>query len=58
MPIVEGSVYAIHARFASDAPSTLTPQLEKVEHSFRELGLTKNTLAVQRLFTNEVVQVL
>jgi NitT/TauT family transport system substrate-binding protein len=32
--------------------------LEKVERTFRELGLTKNTLVVQRLFTNEVVQAL
>ena len=32
--------------------------LEKVERTFRELGLTKNTLEVQRLFTNEFVQVL
>jgi NitT/TauT family transport system substrate-binding protein len=32
--------------------------LEKVERTFRELGLTKNTLEVQRLFTNEVVQAL
>jgi NitT/TauT family transport system substrate-binding protein len=32
--------------------------LEKVEHTFRALGLTKNTLAVQRLFTNEFVQAL
>jgi NitT/TauT family transport system substrate-binding protein len=32
--------------------------LEKVERTFRELGLTKNTLEVQRLFTNDVVQVL
>jgi NitT/TauT family transport system substrate-binding protein len=30
--------------------------LEKVERTFRELGLTKNTLEVQRLFTNEFVQ--
>ena len=32
--------------------------LEKVERTFRELGLTKNTLEVQRLFTNEFVQAL
>ena len=32
--------------------------LEKVERTFRELGLTKNTLEVQRLFTNELVQAL
>jgi len=32
--------------------------LEKVERTFRELGLTKNTLEVQRLFTNEFVPVL
>jgi NitT/TauT family transport system substrate-binding protein len=30
--------------------------LEKVERTFRELGLTKNPLEVQRLFTNEFVQ--
>jgi hypothetical protein len=30
--------------------------LAKVEHTLRELGLTKNTLEVQRLFTNECVQ--
>ena len=30
--------------------------LEKVERTFRELGLTKNVLEVQRLFTNEFVQ--
>ena len=29
--------------------------LEKVERTFRELGLTKHTLEVQRLFTNEFV---
>jgi len=34
------------------------PLLEKVERTFRELGLTKNTLEVQRLFTNEFVQAL
>jgi NitT/TauT family transport system substrate-binding protein len=32
--------------------------LERVERTFRELGLTKNTLEVQRLFTNEFVQAL
>ena len=32
--------------------------LEKVERTFRELGLTKNTLEIQRLFTNEFVQAL
>ena len=32
--------------------------LEKVERTFRELGLTKNTLEVHRLFTNEFVQAL
>jgi NitT/TauT family transport system substrate-binding protein len=32
--------------------------LEKVERTFRELGLTKNTLEVQRLFTNALVQAL
>jgi NitT/TauT family transport system substrate-binding protein len=34
------------------------PLLEKVERTFRELGLTRNTLEVQRLFTNEFVQAL
>ena len=34
------------------------PLLEKVERTFRELGLIKNTLEVQRLFTNELVQAL
>ena len=32
--------------------------LDKVERTFRDLGLTKNTLEVQRLFTNEFVQAL
>jgi NitT/TauT family transport system substrate-binding protein len=32
--------------------------LANVERTFRALGLTKNTLDVQRLFTNEVVQTL
>jgi NitT/TauT family transport system substrate-binding protein len=32
--------------------------LEKVERTFRELGLTKHTLEVQRLFTNEFVPAL
>jgi len=32
--------------------------LEKVERTFRDLGLTKNTLEVQRLFTNEFVPAL
>jgi NitT/TauT family transport system substrate-binding protein len=32
--------------------------LERVERTFRALGLTKNTLEVQRLFTNEFVQAL
>jgi NitT/TauT family transport system substrate-binding protein len=34
------------------------PLLAKVERTFRELGLIKNTLEVQRLFTNEFVQAL
>jgi ABC-type nitrate/sulfonate/bicarbonate transport system substrate-binding protein len=33
-------------------------QLEKVERTSRELRLTKNTLEVQRLSTNELVQAL
>ena len=32
--------------------------LDKVERTFRDLGLTKNALEVQRLFTNEFVQAL
>ena len=33
-------------------------QLEKVERTFRELRLIKNTLEVQRLFTDDLVQAL